>query len=577
MTILKNIRTVGSLLEKYKSILWMLILLSVAVSLLSAVVPLLYGKLVDAAITGNSIATIFGYLGIWFLASLLISISIALTSHRQAVIAERSSVELVIRCISHLLLLPIQFHKEQRREAIWNRVDRASSYLNDIADRVVFGTFPEFVTLAFSMGFLFLIDWRLVIIVSAFVGVFIFATLRYNALITKSQRKLNQSYEFAYGEMGDMLANVDTVKAFARERFSRTRIERYFRKLFWNLENHHKIWRNLNIWQHSVASMGFMTAFTVSLLFLRQGTLTVGEFVTVIGYLALVYRPFWNLTMNVRVLKRGVVAIDRAMKLLALPVEQHRTLHPLRPKKIFGHFEVKDLHFAYHGDQEVIKGISFIVKPGEIVAFVGKSGVGKTTLANLLCNFYQPTQGSIQLDGHDTARIDHRHLRKHIGIVPQEVALFNDTIKNNIRYSKLGATDEEIKRAAHTANAAEFIDTFPGGYEQVVGERGIKLSTGQKQRVAIARVALKNPSIIILDEATAALDSHSEKMVQEALARLIKGKTTFIIAHRLSTIRHADKIIVLDQGTIAQIGTHHKLIRTDGIYKDLCSLQQTFV
>ena len=238
----------------------------------------------------------------------------------------------------------------------------------------------------------------------------------------------------------------------------------------------------------------------------------------------------------------------------------------------------KNVCFAYKKDKgPVLTDISFEVNPGEVVALVGESGVGKSTLVSLLSRYYAPISGEIFLDGIRLNNISLKDLRKNIAVVPQEVMLFNDTIKNNIKYGKVGVADEEIFRAAQAANAHEFIEKFSKKYDQIVGERGIKLSTGQKQRVAIARALLRDPKILILDEATSALDSQSEKLVQEALARLIKGKTTFIIAHRLSTVRHADKIIVMDKGRIVQTGTHEELIRQDGLYKHLCSLQHVYL
>jgi subfamily B ATP-binding cassette protein MsbA len=208
---------------------------------------------------------------------------------------------------------------------------------------------------------------------------------------------------------------------------------------------------------------------------------------------------------------------------------------------------------------------------------VGESGVGKTTLADLLSGYYAPKKGKILVDGHDIAKISLKSLRENIAIVPQEVTLFNDTIMNNIKYGRVGATNEEVIAAAKVSHAHKFIQKFPKKYKQIVGERGIKLSTGQKQRVAIARAILRNPKILILDEATSSLDSATEKLVQDALSHLIKGRTTFVIAHRLSTIRKADKIIVLEKGRIIEQGDHQELMEKGGVYKELCKLQSTVV
>ena len=225
----------------------------------------------------------------------------------------------------------------------------------------------------------------------------------------------------------------------------------------------------------------------------------------------------------------------------------------------------------------MLRNINFKVRPGEVIALAGESGVGKTTLADLISRYYSPTKGRILVDGQDIQKVDLASLRKHIAIVPQEISLFNDTIKNNIGYGKPKATMNEIIEVAKAANAHEFIQKLPKKYKQLVGERGIKLSTGQKQRVAIARALLRDPKILILDEATSSLDSVSEKLVQEALKRLIKGRTTFIIAHRLSTIAHADKIVVIEKGEITETGTHERLMKKkEGTYRKFYLMQSVF-
>ncbi|NQV00704.1 MAG: ABC transporter ATP-binding protein [Parcubacteria group bacterium] len=309
---------------------------------------------------------------------------------------------------------------------------------------------------------------------------------------------------------------------------------------------------------------------------LRSDAITAGQLVMFIGYVSLAYRPFAMLGRQYKQLRSGLTAIERAEGLM----EEKPEASPKRKtelKNIQGKVEFQSVYFDYNAKQKVLNGVSLKVKPGQMVALVGESGVGKTTLVDLISGYYLPNKGKILIDGQNISKITLNSLRGNIALVPQEITLFNDTIKNNIGYGKLKATDEEIIEASKAAHVHKFVQKFPKKYDQLVGERGIKLSTGQKQRVAIARAVLRDPKILILDEATSSLDTATEKLVQEALARLIKGRTTFVIAHRLSTIQKADLILVLEKGIIIEEGDHQELVSKGGVYKKLCELQSTVI
>jgi ABC-type multidrug transport system fused ATPase/permease subunit len=292
--------------------------------------------------------------------------------------------------------------------------------------------------------------------------------------------------------------------------------------------------------------------------------MTLGELLAFNAYAAMVFGPFVILGQNWQTVQNGLVALERAEKILSEKPEDYTPANAVKNFDFRGAIKFENVSFGYKKSQKVLDGISFETKPGEMVALVGESGAGKSTLIDLISGYYFPTAGRVTIDGHATKKIDLNFLRKNIAIVPQEVVLFHDTVKTNIAYGSPGAKDAAIKQAAKVAHADQFIKGFPKKYEQVVGERGVKLSVGQKQRIAIARAVLRDPKILILDEPTSALDSETEKYVTEALNHVMAGRTTFVIAHRLSTVRRADKIFVLEKGKIIESGIHDELMKIDG-------------
>lgn len=315
--------------------------------------------------------------------------------------------------------------------------------------------------------------------------------------------------------------------------------------------------------------------FFLSVYFIQQGELTIGELVALNGYAGMLFGPFVMMGHNWQTLQNGLVSIKQAEeKIFDIKPENYRPKNAYIPSKIIGEVQFKEVFFSYDDANIVLNNLNFKVKQGERIAFVGKSGVGKSTTIDLISGYYFPTKGAVIVDGHDTRTFDLTALRGGIAVVPQEPVLFNDTIMMNIRYGKLSATDEDVKEAAKKAHAHEFIEELPKKYNQLVGERGVKLSVGQKQRIAIARVILRNPSILILDEPTSALDAETEKQIAESFEELMKGKTTFIIAHRLSTVRKVDRILVFDKGKIVEEDTHEDLAnQKSGIYKRLHDYQ----
>ncbi|MEK9135144.1 MAG: ABC transporter ATP-binding protein [Patescibacteria group bacterium] len=445
-----------------------------------------------------------------------------------------------------------------------------------ITDDILIWFFPSFISAGLGILFLFFIERQLAIAVSFLFFGYILITIYKTNPIVKTQEKLSESFEKVFGNLYDSFSNVQTIKSCAGEKFQEEKNAKDFRgDLSPVYKKFTALWHSLHLWQNLFFSTGFVAVFAFALLLLENGAITAGKLVMFLGYLNLVYAPLTGLAWYWQQFRTGMAKIKRAEKFLEIPEEDFNEKGIIL-EEIKGKVEFQNVSFGYADNptgQLVLDKIAFSALPGQKIALVGGSGEGKTTLADLISNYFKPVSGKILLDNVDIQNLNLYFLRKIIAYVPQEITLFNDTVKNNIRYGKPEANDEEIIKAAKTANAHGFIESFPKKYETLVGERGVKLSTGQKQRIAIARALIREPKLLILDEATSSLDSESEKLVQEALEKLIKNRTTFIIAHRLSTIRKADKILVLEKGKIVEEGNHEDLMKKKGVYHKFYSLQ----
>ena len=329
----------------------------------------------------------------------------------------------------------------------------------------------------------------------------------------------------------------------------------------------------MSLYQRLTILITQVLIFLLSAAYVHSGTMTIGELIAFNAYAAMVFGPFVTIAQNWQTIQNGIVNINETEKILRLDAEDYE------PKgaedfEIRGGVAFKGVDFSYDAGKPVLEGVSFEAKPGDVVALVGESGVGKSTLVNLISGYHFATKGSVEIDGHDIRKVDLRSLRSRIAVVPQEVVLFNDTLEANIKYGNSAASEAEVREAARKADALNFIEKFPDGWKQVVGERGVKLSVGQKQRVSIARAVLRDPVVLILDEPTSALDASTERTITDSLNQLMQGKTTFIIAHRLSTVRKADQILVFKEGRIVERGTHEELIKKEGgEYRRLYELQ----
>jgi len=578
MKIFQEPKIIWQYLRKYKRKVYFISSIAVIGSFVSAIIPFIYGRLVDIAVLRSSgLWLIGGILLLWLILALISDWAARFTRNKGHYIGIDTGNDLLLEGTGHLLDLPLSFHKHRKMGEIIQRTYRGADYLEMIIDDVIFSIGPNFLTVISALIIMGLVEWRLALFLLIILFLYSLASFWKTKPIIKAQKKMNKLYEQAFGDLYDSILNIQTVKSFTREEMEKDKMAKNFRyRAGQQFKSFMDSRRHLKAWQQTIFSLGFIFIFGWAIFLLREEIISAGQLVMFVGYIALAYRPFGMLADQYRTVRIGLTAIQRTIKLLKIKAEPEQE-RKKELKEIQGIVEFVNVSFGYQNYQRVLSDICFKADAGQIVALVGESGVGKTTLVDLISSYYSPSQGKILVDGQDISQVILKSLRDNIALVPQEVTLFNDTIKNNIGYGKFKATTQEIIQAAKAAHVHEFVQKFPKKYEQIVGERGIKLSTGQKQRVAIARAILRDPKILILDEATSSLDSATEKLVQDALAYLIKGRTTFVIAHRLSTIQKADLILVLEKGKIVEQGDHQELISKGGVYKKLSKLQSTIV
>jgi ABC-type multidrug transport system fused ATPase/permease subunit len=573
MQINQDIKTLWQYLKKYKKKVYFLAFLAVIASVISAVIPYIYGRLVDFAVDKSiKIDSILIMIGAWLVLTLISNWAGRFVDREGIDVGVRSSNDLLIDICDHILHLPIGFHKDKRMGEVLQRATRASDFFERIVEETLFSLAPGLLRVIIALSILTYVEWRLSAALLIIIAFYLFAVFLKVKPIVEIQKKVNKAWERSYGDIYNSTLNIQTVKSSLSEKMERRKNARNLDSAARVQRLLMKAWMNMDAWQQTITGFGFVAIFALGIFLLRLNVVSAGELVMFVGYTALIYQPLAQLTHNYRMLKRGMAIIDRALGLFEVAPEKYQ--EGIELKNVRGEVVFDNVSFSYKKKQAVLKNINFRARAGEVIALVGESGVGKTTLTDLISRYISPTRGRVLVDGYDIEKVSLQSLRRIIALVPQEISLFNDTIKNNIAYGNPAVSMKEIIKVSKAANAHEFIEKFTKKYNQLVGERGIKLSTGQKQRVAIARALIRNPKILILDEATSSLDSVSEKLVQQALKRLIKGRTTFVIAHRLSTISHADKILVIEKGKIVESGTHNELLRVkDGIYRKFYFMQ----
>ena len=464
------------------------------------------------------------------------------------------------------------FDRHQTGEIMSYVTNDVQALQNALVDKLI-----EFVTeasiLIGSIVLMFYLDWKLTLITLITVPLVGQAMKIFGRKLKKSGTVIQERLADINSLLQESIAAVRVVKSFVRERYE---IERFRRQ---NELNFQAEMKNVQLSSLLTPTVEFLAAITVTIILwiggyeVVQGEITAGSLVAFLTYAVNLANPVKRISRIYGTVQRAMAAADRVFDVIDMEETIHDKEGAVPLPEIEGRVAVKDVSFSYKEGAPALSHVSLEASPGQLVAFVGPSGAGKSTIANLIPRFYEVNEGVIEIDGHDVRDVTLDSLREQIGIVPQETMLFSSSVRENIRYGRLDATDEEIEEAARAANAEEFILQLPEGYETKIGERGLNLSGGQRQRIAIARAILKNPRILILDEATSALDTESEKIVQAALDKLMVGRTSFAIAHRLSTIFNADCIYVIDGGCIVEQGTHAELLAAGGLYSTLYNIQ----
>lgn len=479
------------------------------------------------------------------------------------------------KAFSKLIRLPISFHSSKKKGFVQRTVDRAASQVGNLIENVVINLAPSFLSVIVGFMIAFSINHTLSWVLFGGIVFFTITVVKVVPPIGVLMGTGNKQWNKATGNALDSIVNIQSVKRFTSEKYESVKIYREFVNVAartWSKIQF--LWNNVSFYQRFIITVTRALIFAISVFFIHEGVITIGELIAFNGYAMVVFGPFVLLAKNWQLVQDGVIKIEEAESLLNTKPEAYVPKNAVEMKEIEGGVEFKNVDFYYKKkDGNVLHDINFKVKAGEVVALVGESGVGKSTLIDLISGYYFAQKGKVLIDGVDVKRVKLDFLRKSIAIVPQEVSLFNDTVKANIKYGNFKASEEGLMRAVKQAHADIFIEKFPKKYAQVVGERGIKLSVGQKQRIAIARAILRDPKILILDEPTSALDPRVERLITDSLKELMRGRTTFIVAHRLSTVREADRILVFKEGRIVEEGDHERLINIkDGVYKNLYEL-----
>ncbi len=557
-------------LRPYRGKLTLALVCMVLVSLTTLALPWILGReLIDRVILGKNVFL----LNLIAIALVVLVGTKGLFSYGQtylmSFVGYRLITDLRNQIYQHLQRLSLSFYKRKRTGEIMSRVVTDVNVLQEIVVESVAKMILNFLIIAGVLGFIFYIHWKLSLCVLAVVPLLALTVRRFGSRIKKFSTSVQVKIADISSLLQETIAGIEVVKSFATEEKEVRRFQQE------NIRNFRLAMRRTRVVALLSPLVEILTTIGLSAILwygareVIRGTLTTGKLISFLGYISLVIHPLNQLGKTYSLYQRALASAERIFEILDTEPEIKELPGAVELPPIEGHIRFEDVSFGYDSRELILENISLEITPGESVALVGPSGVGKSTLVSLIPRFYDSTSGVVTIDGYDVKKVKLASLRQQISIVPQETILFNGTIGDNIAYGRPEATDEEIAEAAKRSNADRFIESLSQGYDTEVGERGVKVSGGERQRIAIARAILRNPRILILDEATSAVDSETELLIQQALRRLMKDRSTLIIAHRLSTIQNANKVVVLSERRIEDIGSHEELLAQGGFYTKL--------
>ncbi|MGE4011631.1 MAG: ABC transporter ATP-binding protein/permease, partial [Alphaproteobacteria bacterium] len=540
-------------------------------------VPLFYRDAVDALTDKNNLALAIP-LGILLAYGILRVLSVAFAELRDAVFAKvaQRSIRLVgLRTFRHLHALGLRFHLDRQTGGLNRAIERGTKGIDSLLSYMLFAIFPTLFEILLVCGVLWgLFNFWFALVTFVTVVSYVIYSFAITEWRIKFRRTMNETDSEANTKAIDSLLNYETVKYFGNEEHEARRFESALKRYERAAVLSETSLSLLNVGQGFIIATGLVLVMYMAGLGIANGTMSIGDFVLVNAYLLQLYIPLNFLGMVYREIKQSLIDMENMFQLLRVDTEikDKPDAKPLDVRA--GEIRFENVEFSYESRRQILHDVSFTVPAGHMVAVVGPSGAGKSTLSRILFRFYDVNGGKVLIDGQDIRDVTQASLRAALGIVPQDTVLFNDTIHYNIAYGRPSATEAEVHEAARLAQLHDFIARLPDGYKAMVGERGLKLSGGEKQRVAIARTILKAPRILIFDEATSALDTQTEREIQKSLREVAANRTTLVIAHRLSTIIDADEILVLDQGRIAERGRHDQLLAQGGMYAAMWRRQQ---